>query len=44
MYSRNMEKLALLRHEGRRWKLDFKDEIVAGSVITHAGRGSSTPR
>ena len=37
MYSRNMEKLLLyVTHDGG-WKLDFKDEIVAGTVITHAG-------
>jgi NAD(P) transhydrogenase subunit alpha len=37
MYSRNMEKLLLYLTKEGEWKLDFKDEIVAGSVITHAG-------
>ncbi len=37
MYSRNMEKLLLYLTKDGAWKLDFKDEIVAGSVITHAG-------
>jgi NAD(P) transhydrogenase subunit alpha len=37
MYSRNMEKLLLYVTKDGAWKLDFKDEIVAGSVITHAG-------
>jgi NAD(P) transhydrogenase subunit alpha len=37
MYSRNMEKLLLYMAKDGAWKLDFKDEIVAGSVITHAG-------
>jgi NAD(P) transhydrogenase subunit alpha len=37
MYSRNMEKLLLYLIKDGAWKLDFKDEIVAGSVITHAG-------
>jgi NAD(P) transhydrogenase subunit alpha len=37
MYSRNMEKLLLYVTQDGSWKLDFKDEIVAGTVITHAG-------
>jgi NAD(P) transhydrogenase subunit alpha len=37
MYSRNMEKLLFYVTKDGAWKLDFKDEIVAGSVITHAG-------
>jgi NAD(P) transhydrogenase subunit alpha len=37
MYSRNMEKLLLYLTKDGAWKLDFKDEIVAGSVITHDG-------
>ena len=37
MYSRNMEKLLLYLTADGGWKLDFKDEIVAGSVITHEG-------
>ncbi len=37
MYSRNMEKLLLYVTKDGAWKLDFKDEIVAGSVITHEG-------
>jgi NAD(P) transhydrogenase subunit alpha len=37
MYSRNMEKLLLHLSKDGVWKLDFKDEIVAGSVITHGG-------
>jgi NAD(P) transhydrogenase subunit alpha len=37
MYSRNMEKLLLYVAKDGAWKLDFKDEIVAGSVITHDG-------
>jgi NAD(P) transhydrogenase subunit alpha len=37
MYSRNMEKLFLYITKDGAWKLDFKDEIVAGSVITHQG-------
>jgi NAD(P) transhydrogenase subunit alpha len=37
MYSRNMEKLLLHVTKDGAWKLDFKDEIVAGSVITHEG-------
>ena len=37
MYSRNMEKLLFYLTKDGAWKLDFKDEIVAGSVITHAG-------
>jgi NAD(P) transhydrogenase subunit alpha len=37
MYSRNMEKLLYYLTKDGAWKLDFKDEIVAGSVITHAG-------
>jgi NAD(P) transhydrogenase subunit alpha len=38
MYSRNMEKLLLYVTKDGAWKLDFKDEIVAGSVITHEGQ------
>jgi NAD(P) transhydrogenase subunit alpha len=37
MYSRNMEKLLFYITKDGAWKLDFKDEIVAGSVITHEG-------
>jgi NAD(P) transhydrogenase subunit alpha len=37
MYSRNMEKLLFYVAKDGAWKLDFKDEIVAGSVITHEG-------
>jgi H+-translocating NAD(P) transhydrogenase subunit alpha len=37
MYSRNMEKLLFYITKDGAWKLDFKDEIVAGSVITHGG-------
>jgi len=37
MYSRNMEKLLFYVTKDGSWKLDFKDEIVAGSVITHGG-------
>ncbi len=37
MYSRNMEKLLFYLTKDGDWKLDFKDEIVAGSVITHQG-------
>lgn len=37
MYSRNMEKLLLYVAKDGVWKLDFNDEIVAGSVITHGG-------
>ncbi len=37
MYSRNMEKLLFHVTKDGVWKLDFKDEIVAGCVITHAG-------
>jgi NAD(P) transhydrogenase subunit alpha len=37
MYSRNMEKLFLYLVKDGVWKLDFKDEIVAGSVVTHGG-------
>ena len=37
MYSRNMEKLLVYITKDGAWKLDFKDEIVAGSVITHQG-------
>jgi hypothetical protein len=32
-----MEKLFFYLTKDGAWKLDFKDEIVAGSVITHAG-------
>ena len=38
MYSRNMEKLFGYITKDGAWKLDFKDEIVAGSVITHDGQ------
>jgi NAD(P) transhydrogenase subunit alpha len=38
MYSRNMEKLLFYVTKDGAWKLDFKDEIVAGSVITHEGQ------
>jgi NAD(P) transhydrogenase subunit alpha len=37
MYSRNMEKLLFHMTREGVWTLDFKDEIVAGSVITHGG-------
>jgi NAD(P) transhydrogenase subunit alpha len=37
MYSRNMEKLLLYVAKDGTWTLNFDDEIVAGSVITHAG-------
>jgi H+-translocating NAD(P) transhydrogenase subunit alpha len=37
MYSRNMEKLLFYLTKDGAWNLDFKDEIVAGSVITHGG-------
>ena len=37
MYSRNMEKLLFYITKDGAWRLDFKDEIVAGSVITHGG-------
>jgi H+-translocating NAD(P) transhydrogenase subunit alpha len=37
MYSRNMEKLLFHVTKDGAWKLDLKEEIVAGSVITHAG-------
>src|ERR1017187_6790524 len=37
MYSRNMEKLLFYITKDGALKLDFKDEIVAGSVVTHAG-------
>jgi NAD(P) transhydrogenase subunit alpha len=37
MYSRNMEKLLLHLTRDGAWKLDFKDEIVAGCVVTHEG-------
>jgi len=38
MYSRNMEKLLFYVTKDGAWKLDFKDEIVAGTVITHDGQ------
>jgi NAD(P) transhydrogenase subunit alpha len=38
MYSRNMEKLLFYVTKDGVWKLDFKDEIVAGSIITHEGQ------
>ncbi len=37
MYSRNMEKLLIYVAKDGVWKLDFKDEIVSGCVITHGG-------
>jgi H+-translocating NAD(P) transhydrogenase subunit alpha len=37
MYSRNMEKLLFHVSQDGKWKFDFGDEIVAGSVITHEG-------
>jgi NAD(P) transhydrogenase subunit alpha len=37
MYSRNMEKLLLYMAKDGLLKFDFNDEIVAGSVVTHAG-------
>jgi NAD(P) transhydrogenase subunit alpha len=37
MYSRNMEKLLFYVTKDGAWKVDFKDEIVAGSFITHGG-------
>jgi H+-translocating NAD(P) transhydrogenase subunit alpha len=37
MYSRNMEKLLLHLTKDGALTLDFKDEITAGCVITHAG-------
>jgi H+-translocating NAD(P) transhydrogenase subunit alpha len=37
MYSRNMEKLLLYVTKEGAWKVDFKDEIVAGCFITHEG-------
>jgi NAD(P) transhydrogenase subunit alpha len=37
MYSRNMEKLLLYLTKDGALRLDFKDEIVVGSVITHGG-------
>jgi NAD(P) transhydrogenase subunit alpha len=37
MYSRNMEKLLFHLTKDGAWKLDFKEEIVAGCVITHGG-------
>jgi NAD(P) transhydrogenase subunit alpha len=37
MYSRNMEKLLFHLTKDGAWRLDFKDEIVFGSVITHGG-------
>src|SRR5580658_9297378 len=37
MYSRNMEKLLFYITKDGAWKLDFKDEIVSGCVITHGG-------
>jgi NAD(P) transhydrogenase subunit alpha len=38
MYSRNMEKLLFYVTKDGALKLDFKDEIVLGSVITHEGQ------
>jgi NAD(P) transhydrogenase subunit alpha len=38
MYSRNMEKLLFYVTKDGVLKLDFKDEIVAGSVVTHEGQ------
>jgi H+-translocating NAD(P) transhydrogenase subunit alpha len=37
MYSRNMERLLFHVSRDGVWKLDFADEIVSGSVITHEG-------
>jgi NAD(P) transhydrogenase subunit alpha len=37
MYSRNMEKLLIYLTKDGALKLDFKDEIVAGCVVTHGG-------
>jgi len=37
MYSRNMEKLLFYLTKDGALKLDFNDEIVRGSVITHGG-------
>ena len=37
MYSRNMEKLLLYLIKDGAWKVDLKDEIVAGCFITHGG-------
>jgi NAD(P) transhydrogenase subunit alpha len=37
MYSRNMEKLLLYVTKDGAWKLDPKDEIVAGSLVTQDG-------
>jgi NAD(P) transhydrogenase subunit alpha len=37
MYSRNVEKLLLYVTKDGAWKLDPKDEIVAGSLVTMAG-------
>ena len=38
MFSRNVEKLLLYVTKDGAWKLDPKDEIVAGSLITMNGR------
>jgi NAD(P) transhydrogenase subunit alpha len=37
MYSRNMEKLLFHLTKDGAWKLDLKEEIAAGCVITHEG-------
>jgi proton-translocating NAD(P)+ transhydrogenase subunit alpha len=37
MYSRNMEKLFFHLTKDGAWRLDFSDDIVAGSVVTHGG-------
>jgi NAD(P) transhydrogenase subunit alpha len=37
MYSRNMEKLLFHLTKDGAWKLDFKEEIAAGCIITHGG-------
>jgi hypothetical protein len=37
MFSRNVEKLLLYVTKDGEWKLDPKDEIVAGSMVTMAG-------
>jgi NAD(P) transhydrogenase subunit alpha len=37
MYSRNMEKLLSYVTKDGAWRVDFKDEIVAGCFVTHEG-------
>jgi NAD(P) transhydrogenase subunit alpha len=37
MFSRNVEKLLLHLIKEGAWKVDFKDEIVAGCFVTHGG-------